>query len=66
MVACVLLGQLGPVLRFDQSVMDISPFTHLPKLPGGTLSAAPMLWLVAVAVTLGVAGLVGLRRRDIG
>ena len=66
LAACVLVGQLGPVLRFDQWVMDLSPFTHLPRLPGGTVTIAPMVWLVAVAAVLVVAGLAGLCRRDIG
>jgi hypothetical protein len=45
---------------------QISPFTHVPKLPGGTFSAVPLAWLAAVAVLLAAAGLAGLRRRDIG
>jgi ABC-2 type transport system permease protein len=65
-VVCLLLGQLGPVLHAPQWAMDISPFTHVPKLPGGAVGATPVLWLVTVAVLLAVAGLVGFRRRDIG
>ena len=45
--------------------LDISPFTHVPKLPGGTFTATPLLWLARVAVALIAAGLAGLRRRDI-
>jgi ABC-2 type transport system permease protein len=33
-------------------------------LPGGSASAAPMITLLAIAAVLGLAGLVGLRRRD--
>ena len=57
---------LGASLQLSHWVLDISPFTHLPKLPGGTVSAAPLIWLSIIAVALAVAGLVGLRRRDIG
>ncbi len=35
--ACLLLGQLGPLLELKQWVMDISPFTHVPKLPGAAM-----------------------------
>jgi len=64
-VAAVVM-LLGPTLRLAQWVQDISPFSHVPKLPGGTVSAAPLIWLCAAALALGAAGLAGLRRRDIG
>ena len=66
------LGQLGPVLRVPQPVMDLSPFTHLPGLPGGhaadrvlPLSATPYGWVLLVAALAFAAGLAGLRRRDL-
>jgi ABC-2 type transport system permease protein len=46
--------------------MDLSPLTHLPKLPGGDLSWTPLVWLIAITLALCSAGLLGLRRRDIG
>ncbi|MFD0687411.1 ABC transporter permease [Actinomadura fibrosa] len=63
--AFVLIGPLGPMLDLDQAVMDLSPFTHVPKLPGGELTATPLAVLAAVAGALVAAGLYGLRRRDI-
>jgi ABC-2 type transport system permease protein len=66
LAAFLLLGQVGETLDLDPRLLDVSPFTHTPKLPGGVFSAVPLLWLVAVAVALTLAGLVGLRRRDIG
>jgi ABC-2 type transport system permease protein len=62
----VLLGQIGPLLRLGQPVMDISPFTHTPKLPGSTVTALPLVVLSAVAIALTGAGLAGFRRRDVG
>jgi ABC-2 type transport system permease protein len=62
----VAIALFGQVLQLSHWVMDISPFTHAPRLPGGTVSAAPLLWLGLIAVALTAAGLVGLRRRDIG
>jgi len=47
-------------------VLDVSPFTHVPKLPGGAVSAAPLALLCLIAGALAGAGLAGLRRRDIG
>ncbi len=62
----VLFGQLGPLLLLPQWVMDISPFTHVPKLPGAAVTFTPLIWLTAVAALLTAAGLAGLRQRDIG
>jgi ABC-2 type transport system permease protein len=66
LAAVLLLGQLGPVLKLPQWAMDLSPFSHVPKLPGGHYGSTPLLWLTLVAVALCAAGLVGLRRRDLG
>ena len=61
----VLLNLFGPAIQLSQWVLDVSPFTHAPRLPGGTVTAAPLLWLSAAAVVLSAAGLAALRRRDI-
>jgi ABC-2 type transport system permease protein len=62
----VLLNLFGQSLQLSHWVLDVSPFTHAPRLPGGPVSAAPLLWLSAVALAATAAGLAGLRRRDIG
>ncbi len=64
--AVFLVLFLGAALQLPQWVLDISPFTHVPKLPGGTVSAAPLAWMSVIAVALALAGMAGLRRRDIG
>jgi ABC-2 type transport system permease protein len=64
LAAIILL--LGPTLRLAQWFQDISPFTHVPRLPGGTGSTVPLAWLALIAAALAAAGLAGLRRRDIG
>ncbi|MFJ6073566.1 ABC transporter permease [Streptomyces sp. NPDC093065] len=63
--AVLLLGWVGPVLDVPQTVLDVSPFGHLPKLPGGEMSWSPVLVLTALAAVLTGAGLAGLRRRDL-
>ncbi|GIH17438.1 ABC transporter permease [Rugosimonospora africana] len=64
LAACLLLFLVGGAVRLDQWVMDISPYTHLPHLPGGEVTATPLVVLTAVAAALAVVGLAGLRRRD--
>jgi ABC-2 type transport system permease protein len=63
--ACLLILLVGETLQLNQWLLDISPFTHTPRLPGGTISATPMVTLVAVAVVFGALGIAGLRRRNI-
>jgi ABC-2 type transport system permease protein len=62
----VLVAELGPFLRLPQWVLDLSPFTHLPHVPGPAFSAVPLLVLGAVAAGLSALGLAGLRHRDVG
>jgi polyether ionophore transport system permease protein len=62
----VLIELFGPVLQLSHWVLDISPFTHAPRLPGGTVQAAPLLWLSLATLAFSAVGLAGLRRRDIG
>jgi ABC-2 type transport system permease protein len=66
LAVCGFIGLFGPALNLSRSVLDISPFTHVPKLPGGVFSATPVIWLSAAALALAAVGLAGLRRRDIG
>src|SRR5262249_403059 len=59
--ACLLILLVGETLQLNHWLLDISPFTHVPHLPGGTVSATPVLTMLAVALVVGVAGLAGLR-----
>jgi ABC-2 type transport system permease protein len=66
----VLIALFGQVLRLSQPILDVSPFTHVPKLPGAAVTVhttgAPLLWLSLAVVALVATGLAALRRRDIG
>jgi ABC-2 type transport system permease protein len=64
--AVVVIALFGQILRVSGWVTGISPFSHVPKLPGAAVTATPLLWLGLAALALAVAGLAGLRRRDIG
>lgn len=55
----------GAGLNLNQWALDVSPFTHIPKLPGQSFTATPMIWLVAITAVLSTLGLVAFRRRDI-
>ncbi|MFU8850450.1 ABC transporter permease [Micromonospora sp. SL1-18] len=64
LILSVLLVELGALFGLSQWIVDLTPFAHVPKLPGSGFTVAPILWLTVIAVALGAAGLAGLRRRD--
>jgi len=61
----VLIALFGQVLQLSQPILDVSPFTHVPKLPGAAVTAGPLLWLSLAVLALVATGLAALRRRDI-
>jgi ABC-2 type transport system permease protein len=65
LAVCLLVLLVGTTLQLDQWILDISPFTHVPHLPGGHATATPLVTLTVVAGALAAVGLTGLRRRDI-
>jgi ABC-2 type transport system permease protein len=66
LAACLVVGLLGAVLRLPDWVQQLSPFERVPQLPAAHLAVAPLLAMIAIAAALALAGLAGLRRRDIG
>jgi ABC-2 type transport system permease protein len=62
----LLLTWFGPVIRLPQAILDVSPFTHIPRFPGTEFTATPLVWLTALAAVALAAGVTGFRRRDIG
>lgn len=64
--AVILIGWIGPALELPQAVLDVSPFTHTPLFPLTDVTWTPLVLLAAVAAALALAGLSGLRRRDLG
>lgn len=66
LVVSLLLGQLGRILQFPQWALNLSPFSHVPALPVAELDFTPLAILTVIALALGVVGIIGLRRRDLG
>jgi ABC-2 type transport system permease protein len=51
-----VIAVFGPSLQWPAWMLDISPFTHTPKLPGAAVPAGPLLWLCGIALALTAAG----------
>ncbi len=62
---CLAVGWIGPLTGAPDALLRISPFGHLPKLPGAGMEWTPVTVLLGLAVVLVGAGLAGLRRRDV-
>jgi ABC-2 type transport system permease protein len=65
LVVVLVVGEFGSLLGLSQWALDISPYAHLPRLPGGTATVTPIAWLFALAAALLAAGLVSFRQRDL-
>lgn len=67
LLVAFLLLELGVEFgRLDDSLLALSPFSHVPRvLLGAEFAAGPLLALVVIAAGLTGIGLLGIRRRDI-
>jgi putative exporter of polyketide antibiotics len=63
----VLVGPLfgAATMQLPQWVQNLSPFTHVPKVPAADITTVPIISLVALSAALAVAGLVAFRRRNL-
>jgi ABC-2 type transport system permease protein len=65
LAVCVLLAVVGPLLDLPDGLMDLSPFTHSPSLPGGSAGVPALVAMTVVAAALVAAGLFAFTRRDV-
>ncbi|MQY19872.1 ABC transporter permease [Nocardia macrotermitis] len=63
--AGVALFLLGSIAGMPQWVLDIDPYSHLPKLPAEPFTWTPVLILLVIAAALIASGLYAFRRRDL-
>lgn len=64
--AGVVLGIFGGMIGLDQSLRDLSPFTHTPVPNGTTTDWSGAWWMLATAVLAAVVAVIGMRRRETG
>ncbi|WP_133830398.1 hypothetical protein [Arthrobacter sp. AG258] len=62
----VFLGIFGGMLGLDQSLRDLSPFTHTPVPHGNATDWSGAWWMLAIAVVAGALAVAAMRRREVG
>jgi ABC-2 type transport system permease protein len=63
---CFVLGWLGELLNLPDWVVNLSPFSHVPRVPIVPATWAAPTYTAVAAVLLALVGWAGFRRRDIG
>jgi ABC-2 type transport system permease protein len=63
---CVVVLFFGELLQLPGWLVGLSPFTHLALVPAEAFAWGPVLWQLAFAAALVTAGILALRRRDLG
>jgi len=58
------LGELGATVGLPQWLIDVSPFAHVPPLPGGDFTVTPTVVLCAVAAVTTALAFAAYRVRD--
>ncbi|KRF15494.1 hypothetical protein ASG90_12460 [Nocardioides sp. Soil797] len=62
---CVVVMFFGQLLKFPDWLVDLSPFSHLALVPAQSFDLVPYAVVLLIGASLLVAGVVGLRRRDL-
>jgi ABC-2 type transport system permease protein len=65
LVGVLVVGEFGPLMDLPAWTLDLSPFAHVPPLPGGDFEAGALLWLTLIAAALAAFGILAFRRRDL-
>ena len=65
LAVALVMGQLGSLLDLPQWALNLSPFTHVPRVPAEAFSVTPVILLLLAAVALGAVGFAAFRRRDL-
>lgn len=60
-----VVGYLGQILEFPRWLLNLSPFWQIPRLPAQEMEWMPLAILTFLSGILVIAGVLGVRRRDL-
>ncbi len=63
--ATIVIAEFGPMFSWPTLLMDVSPYTHVPRMPATPMLWAPVLWLTLLTALVLAAALRGFQRRDL-
>ncbi|MCL1929560.1 hypothetical protein FWF93_00165 [Candidatus Saccharibacteria bacterium] len=59
------MSWIGPLMRLDQWIMDLSPLSHMASAPAEAIRLTPLAVLSVIALMLGVLGFMTWRNRNL-
>ncbi|WP_137145515.1 ABC transporter permease [Mycolicibacterium sp. CR10] len=65
LIAFIAVFLLGSLANSPQWLLNLEPFTHIPRVGTGEFTAAPLFWLLALDSALIMLGIIAFRRRDL-
>ncbi len=65
LIAFIAVFLLGSLSNSPQWLLNLEPFTHIPRVGTGEFTAAPLFWLLALDSALIMLGVIAFRRRDL-
>jgi ABC-2 type transport system permease protein len=65
LVTFIAVYLLGSLANSPHWVLDLDPFSHVPRVGSGSFTATPLIWLLVLDAILIILGALAFRRRDL-
>ena len=65
LVGFIAVYLLGSLANSPHWVLDLDPFSHIPRVGSGSFTGTPLVWLLALDTALIILGALAVRRRDL-
>ncbi len=65
LVGFIAVYLLGSLANSPHWLLDLDPFSHVPRVGSGGFTAIPLVWLLVLDAALIIVGTLAFRRRDL-